>query len=1097
MEGDQAAAAREAGREKFGALVEKGALSGRRSTLDPYGISEFANVVLDTIDDHLLEHLRAGNANLLIFIDQFEEIFDDNKIDPESRDAVFALIDLARRNRGQALFVILTMRSEALHRCAEDPRLVDLVNQSSFLLELIDQQEVPDAIVGPARTVLQAWGILPFEGRRSTSTSPFTPSLVTTLSEELTRLRSNLGHKPDSLPLLQHTLEAIWSHALERWADPIRDGVDAGDLRVEQVDFDAVCNPTSQEASHDAQFLPGGPFRHCLNIRADGCRGAAAKILEGIPGVSPEMAQRILAAAFSTLARRDDRGNWVREFAGSADMLATSGVAQARELKDTHLIEALGPFVEAGYLQMRPSDQEDRSNEIASSESQTDRARNGTAEYCVGHEALIRGWSWCDEQLRRSENLRKLLGRLDVDLAARRNNVASPPAGSRRRNWSAFGAGLWRWLLAEPEKEADALVDPRQREQLRDGLLGAQPVYSRTWALNCLTAHRREVSRRQEGSIEGTGSETPKTSVWATEPDALDEIVGVIKDAIRLPRARWRLPSCMLAAALCGLVLCLAWLKAEAEKTARLSTDLSSAAMTATLLMKEDRAGDITADLKGKFLEPDSALFWAAYKPLKGHLSLRSPAEIQRGRDLLRLSEALVETYVDQGQVDNLAAMSAAQEDLASAFASSDANRVSQHDLYKSKKSEGWAQRLKGNPKEALGHFEAFLDGMTKLVGNGPIFRNVPTVPAEWYRDLADALEVVGDMRAATGLDADALSAYEKLLDLAERRRGLSGLSGAQYWNWKAAVAHENVGDIYRQQGDVSKALYHYLKFESIMDGIVGVDPYNIVWERSDALSHERVGDMRRALAEQTGDPAQASKTDEFIRAEEEYQNFLNTIESTQSRDRRNADLRRLKAQAFERKGDLLAFQALEGNEDPSLFKRKIAEARRQYEQEEDIAAQLVAAQPNSGDFGRDLLIVREKEGDLLIIEGKPADARKIYEDVEKKLTTPNQHDRDRVRDAQLVHERIADAYWLEGNRADAMREFDTCSKVKSEVVFDPRNGLLYEEKNDLLVKKRFGEPSNVQAYCEKRFNQIASLATYVMPADACAGRPDGRQPCR
>jgi tetratricopeptide (TPR) repeat protein len=1106
IEGGQVLASREACREKFGALVERRAASGRGSILDHYGISEFANVVLDTIDDHLLEHLRAGNANLLIFIDQFEEIFDDNKIDPESRDAVFALIDLARRNRGQALFVILTMRSEALHRCAEDPRLVDLVNQSSFLLELIDQQEVPDAIVGPARTILQAWGILPFEGRPSTGASPFTPSLVATLSEELAHLRSNLGHKPDSLPLLQHTLEAIWSHALERWAGPIRDGADAGEFSVEEQDFDAVCNPTVREAGHDSQFLSAGPFRYCLNARADECRAAAAKILEQTAAVSPEMAQRILAAAFSTLARRDDHGNWVREFASSADMLATSGVAQARGLKAGHLIEALRPFVEAGYLQIRRSAKQDRLNAIASSESETERASDVTAEYCVGHEALIRGWSWCGEQLRKSENLRRLLARLDIDLATRRDKVATQLAGSRRgpawrRNLAAALGAPWRWLLAESEKDAARLVDRKQRAQLQHDLFSAEPVFSRTWALNCLTAHRREISRRQEGSIESPGAERRKTWASITEQEALDEIVKVIKEAHHLPRARWRLPSAMLAvgsvaaAFICNVLLYEARLRAETEVKERLSAVVS----TATPLAKEEAAGHITTGLKSALLEPNAEFFWTVYVPFKSHLrSIRSPEDMQRGHDLLRLSETLVETYVNQGQVDKLVAMSAAQRELAGAFVASNANRVSQRDRYKSMKSTGRAKRMKGNPEAALGDFQAFLEGMTELVGNDPLFRNDPTVPAEWYKDLADAFEAVGDMRATTG--SESLPAYEKLLDLAEKRRTLSEGDDALYWDWKAAAAHENIGDIHRLQGDTHEALYHYLKFENIMDGLVGVDRYNLIWQRSDALSHERVGDMRRALAEATSDLGQASNKDDFIRAEEEYQNFSNIMESIQAYDSSNVEFRRLKTHASERKGDLLALQAFEAKQDHSLFARKVAEARREYERELEIVSELVKERPKNSDFERDLLIVKEKLGDLLILEGKPADAREMYGSVEKTLTIPDPHDLDRVRDVQLVHERVADAYLQEGKRADAMREFDICAKMKSEVLFDPRTGLLYDEndkKNGSTVRKRFGERSDVQAYCVKRFGQIASLAERVIPADACAGRTDGPQRCR
>jgi len=352
-------------------------------------------------------------------------------------------------------------------------------------------------------------------------------------------------------------------------------------------------------------------------------------------------------------------------------------------------------------------------------------------------------------------------------------------------------------------------------------------------------------------------------------------------------------------------------------------------------------------------------------------------------------------------------------------------------------------------------------------------------------------------MRAATASNVDALFAYEKLLDLAEKRRNLSDNRETAYWDWKTAVAHENIGDIHRLRGDVSKALSHYAEFENTMDRVVSLDPYNILWERSGALSHERVGDMHRALAEAAGDLAQVSKTDEFIRAEEEYQYFLNTVEATQVRDTKNADLHRLKAQAFERKGDLLAFQAFEGREAPFLFGRKVAEARQQYEREQEIVSRLLKEQPNNGDFERDLLIVNEKLGDLLIVEGKFAEARKVYQDIEKKLVSPDPNDLDRVRDAQLIHERIADAYWQEGNQADAMREFDICAKMKSEVLFDPRTGLLYDQGGDSAVRKRFGERSDVRAYCVKGFSQIASLERRAVPADTCTGRADGPRRCR
>jgi hypothetical protein len=103
--------------------------------------------------------------------------------------------------------------------------------------------------------------------------------------------------------------------------------------------------------------------------------------------------------------------------------------------------------------------------------------------------------------------------------------------------------------------------------------------------------------------------------------------------------------------------------------------------------------------------------------------------------------------------------------------------------------------------------------------------------------------------------------------------------------------------------------------------------------------------------------------------------------------------------------------------------------------------------QPNNSDFDRDLLIVKEKLGDLLIVEGKPADARKIYQEIAMTPAVGNPRDLDGVRDTQLIHERMADAYWQQGNRPEAKREFDSCAKMPSKVVFDPRNGLLRDEK--------------------------------------------------
>jgi WD40 repeat protein/tetratricopeptide (TPR) repeat protein len=538
-EGTEESRIEEACKKKFDALVKRPATSEGGTALDAYGISEFANAVLDKIDNYRLEGLRAGPPNLLLFIDQFEEIFDDNKIDPESRDSVCTLIDLARRNRGQGLFVILTMRSEALHRCAEDPRLVDVVNQSSFLLELIDEQDVPEAIIGPARTVLQAWGIVPVEALGAGDTTPFAPSLVEALSQELRRLRTSLIHKPDSLPLLQHTLEAIWDHALGRWEGALQDAGALVEPKIIDDDFHAIAKQRARGTDGASWHVSAGSFRRCLNERADACLAAAIGSLRKILGVSQEKAERILAAAFTTLAHRDDRGNWVRDFASAAEMLATSGVAQVRGITEPNIVEALRPFVTSAYLQ------EDRK---AGSIDTDDQGRN-QIEYNVGHEALIRSWSWFEQQLRQAEVLSDLLARLDAGLTEPgvKDEAASLHGDTRkpqRLMMIDLLAAPYRWLRARREEDAARLVGPQQVQQLQD-LIGVEPVYAERWILHCLTDHRREARRRQQGGSEAGPAATLTTSKdeQAAARERLGEIIQVAKDANRWRTGAWvRLP---------------------------------------------------------------------------------------------------------------------------------------------------------------------------------------------------------------------------------------------------------------------------------------------------------------------------------------------------------------------------------------------------------------------------------------------------------------------------------------------------------------------------------------------------------------------------
>jgi hypothetical protein len=475
-EGMSVSAVREICREKFDQLVGGKANSSGKVTLDPYGVYELANSVLDRIDDAYKQGLRSGPPNVLLLIDQFEEIFDDQQIDLESRSAIAALIDLARCNRG-GLFVVLTMRSESLHRCAEDQRLVDVVNQSSFLLELVDERDIEEAIVLPARRVLQEWGVLKMGAPNTEETAPFTTELLATLQDEMKRLRTSLIHKPDSLPLLQHTLEAIWINALARWSGALKVG-GVTRFSITNSDYTNVTQVAKEKQGQTPEQGFQGAFRSCLDKRADACLAESKHILQNNKGIAANDAERIVASVFATLARRDDRGNWVREFATLRRLLAISGTAQARGLQEAEIEKALEPFVRTGYLQ-------------------ADKKSDGQTEYNVSHEALVRSWAWARSWLERAEKIAEALG--DADRAIESRN--RPPTGKPTlmdKIWLAGSQILapFGWLVTWRQSQAANLINPEQQQYLQN-VAGRDPLFAEQWAVATLARLHNESARRR------------------------------------------------------------------------------------------------------------------------------------------------------------------------------------------------------------------------------------------------------------------------------------------------------------------------------------------------------------------------------------------------------------------------------------------------------------------------------------------------------------------------------------------------------------------------------------------------------------------------
>jgi tetratricopeptide (TPR) repeat protein len=168
-------------------------------------------------------HLPEG-TNLLILVDQFEELFRYQNLD--QREDVQALISLlleSRWPRGvpspQAselpIYVAITMRSEYLGACALVQGLAEAINEGTFLTPRMKRQECEEAIVGPARVCGTA-----VEPRLVTKLlndmADFAPWELDGGKDQL----SQLARQADQLPLMQHALNRMWQRARQQ-GEPI------------------------------------------------------------------------------------------------------------------------------------------------------------------------------------------------------------------------------------------------------------------------------------------------------------------------------------------------------------------------------------------------------------------------------------------------------------------------------------------------------------------------------------------------------------------------------------------------------------------------------------------------------------------------------------------------------------------------------------------------------------------------------------------------------------------------------------------------------------------------------------------------------------
>ena len=314
---------------------------------------------------------RPVRPNLLLLIDQFEEVFKP-KVDPAGRRMIMSLITSIHTYRPFNLFLIITMRSEELHRCSEFLGVTEVVNSSMYLVDLIGGRDIEQAIVEPARRVLKSWGLDPGDAE----TGPYTRRALSQLHQVFDDGREALPHPADQLPLMQHMLPLVWDKAIERWEAKPGDAT----LQIDLEDFEALPGWRS----------PEGPLIGTLNERAnDVLRRAIASGADGWEGNSAKRRSDgccvrrsaaspswMIAAMWSATSPRSIRCCW--------RPACTSASRNGAEACKGALQSALGVFQRATLV-------------------------NVGTNYDVNHEALIRGWktyaNWLKDARRRVDRL--------------------------------------------------------------------------------------------------------------------------------------------------------------------------------------------------------------------------------------------------------------------------------------------------------------------------------------------------------------------------------------------------------------------------------------------------------------------------------------------------------------------------------------------------------------------------------------------------------------------------------------------------------------------------------------------------------------------
>jgi|HubBroStandDraft_4_1064222.scaffolds.fasta_scaffold04287_3 tetratricopeptide (TPR) repeat protein len=968
----------------------------------------------DALRDWWRENYATDGVNLLVFVDQFEELFRYQSGRDEAEPFVARLLECRRsaQTEHDNIYVTITMRSEYLGASSLISGLAQAVTEGMFVTPRMDRKECEEAIKGPA-AVCGVEIADDLVKRILNDLSDFAAwdddTLDTATDHGWEDQLSRLARRADQLPLMQHALNRMW-------AAQSKDN--AGPIKLTLADYDAI-----------------GGFGGALDKHANAILSEMQENLGGRGLAATEAVFRAVTTgttAADAVRRQTEFGKLV-EICGN-DKAAVQAV-----------IEGFGA---EGRNFLTVTSELDPEGSTFDDETIVD----------ISHESLIRQWRNLGEWVRAESQSAETYGHLR--LAAKMWNDGKGSTLSRRnvcnaRTWRRREKPNGAWA-SRYGGNYDLAVKFLRRSQERLFLRAAGITFG-ILAIAAATFEYTNIDFLKTGDATAAlvdnelnaGTMTNGKATKLLKPFNVN--IGPIYLLETLPINLLKPLSNVLSA---ETVHALVHLFDVQSQTA----------------LKEGRAVDakkhaqielIFAELltTGNLPNPEFKLDMGSAHERLGD-ALRAEGKLDQEGALYQFTQYKnnVKELDAKNTFDIAAVCTSPSEDAL------DALHEFQLDRWESDERIGDVEKDLGHLGNALEQYNEMkvvaAQNQSQWGRDGPC----PQLSSRqweyfWHYRLAVTLENVGDALAAQGVDfAGANANYQSMqryvaelmaaeqagnfsapkeqhITVEDLLSGKTKISVAQLqntsWVYTLGLSYERLGDMSLKDGKFSEAEKSYETFLQLVRQLVrfNTDNGTANWDRAQAIANERLGDVFLQMA--ISDPAT-------------------------------------------RLDNVVSICGLSDKDDEPAKSPQLA-AEKCYEYDSHIAKKF--DRPNVLDR-RNIAISEERLGDAKFVQGGDlADALKHYQAYNKaagNLVTVNAAMADFQRDLVLSFQRLGEALRANGQTAEANANFQKCSDAINDrpldrplKAYDPRNGLLTRDNSGRFQFAYVASSQAIQDYCK------------------------------